>query len=434
MGLPRKVAVLGLDGVPYSLLKHLFASGHMPFMADIAASGTFVPMETALPPISSVAWASFMTGKNPGEHGIFGFTDLQDNEISLSLPSFDDIRVPVIWQSLPGKRSLVVNLPFTYPARPLSGVLISGFVAPIFERSVYPESLIPWLRSKNYRIDVDSVRGRQDRRGLVRDLFETLSVHEEVMLSLMQSEPWDLFIGVITGTDRLHHFFFDAYGDPANPVHADFIQYYQKIDAFVRRFCVTVGSATRLILLSDHGFTDLKWQIYLNHILRTMGYLSFVRPNPQSIADIHPSSRAFAMDPGRIYLNAAARFRNGILPLGSAQEVRAQLKSRLERLRPADVGIYDDTSGEPIFSEVLVKEQVYTGQSVHLAPDLVVIPTRGYDVKATVSVSAAAMKDIFTGMHTHDDAFLMVNDSSIARRLARPHITDVAALIEEGLL
>jgi predicted AlkP superfamily phosphohydrolase/phosphomutase len=140
------------------------------------------------------------------------------------------------------------------------------------------------------------------------------------------------------------------------------------------------------------------------------------------------------MDPGRIYLNAATRFRNGILSPGSAQEVRAQLKSRLERLRPADVGIYDDTSGEPIFSEVLVKEQVYTGQSVHLAPDLVVIPTRGYDVKATVSVSAAAMKDIFTGMHTHDDAFLMVNDSSIATRLAKPHITDVAALIEEGLL
>ncbi len=254
MGFPQRVAVLGLDGVPYSLLKHMFESGHMPFMAKIGASGTFVPMETALPPISSVAWTSFMTGKNPGDHGIFGFTDLKEDEIALHLPSFDDIRVPTIWQSLPDKRSVVVNLPFTYPARPLSGVLISGFVAPIFERSIYPESLIPWLRSKNYRIDVDCVQGRQDRWGLVRELFETLSVHEEVMLSLIQSEPWDLFIGVITGTDRLHHFFFDARSDSVHPVHADFVMYYQRVDAFVRRFSEKLGSDTLLILLSDHGF------------------------------------------------------------------------------------------------------------------------------------------------------------------------------------
>jgi predicted AlkP superfamily phosphohydrolase/phosphomutase len=188
-----------------------------------------------------------------------------------------------------------------------------------------------------------------------------------------------------------------------------------------------------LILLSDHGFTDLKWQVYLNHILRTMGYLSFVRPNPQSIADIHPSSRAFAMDPGRIYLNSSRRFRNGSVPPGATQELTAQLKSRLERLRPVDVGIYDAGSEELLFSEVRLKEEIYSGDCMHFAPDLVVIPARGYDVKAAVNVSSAATKDIFTGMHTHDDAFLMVNDPSIAARLGKPHITDVAALITEIL-
>jgi predicted AlkP superfamily phosphohydrolase/phosphomutase len=432
MSSSHKVAALGLDGVPYPLLKSLFEAGHMPFLAGIAATGTFVPMETALPPVSSVAWASFMTGKNPGEHGIFGFTDLKNDEISLRLPSFDDLKTPPFWQSLRGKRSIVVNLPFTYPARPLSGVLISGFVAPIFERSVYPETLIPWLKSKNYRVDVDSVRGRQDRSFLVRDLFETLAVHEEVMLSLLQSEPWDLFIGVITGTDRLHHFFFDAYDDCAHPMHEDFIRYYQYIDGFVRRFAERLTTDTRLMLLSDHGFTHLRQQVYLNYILKSLGRLSFVRPDPQSIADIHPSSRAFALDPGRIYLNTRERFRNGTLTPSAAAAVRAELKNQLERLRPSDVGIYDEQA-ERLFAEARVKEEIYTGNCMPFAPDLVVIPTRGLDVKAAVNVASPVTQDIFTGMHTHDDAFLIVSDVSVAKTLVKPHITDVAGLVMEAL-
>lgn len=408
-------------------------SGHLPALAEIAGSGTFLPMETALPPVSSVAWASFMTGANPGEHGIFGFTDLKDREISLHLPSFDDLRRPPVWQTLPGKKSVVVNLPFTYPARPLSGVLIAGFVAPIFERSVYPESLIPWLQSKNYRVDVDSVRGRQDRAFLVRDLFETLSVHEEVMLSLARSEPWDLFIGVITGTDRLHHFFFDAFDDENHRWHSHFLEYYRRIDAFVDGFVRRVGHGVRVILLSDHGFTRLKWQIYLNQLLRSMGYLSYVRPDPQSIHDVHPSARAFAMDPGRIYVHGSDRFRTGFLGPVAIEEIKSQLKSKLERLRPVDVGIYDAESDERLFAEVLFKEEVYTGSCTDLAPDLVVIPSRGYDVKAAVNAPSVAMKDIFTGMHTHDDAFLMVNDPSAGEKRSKWHITDVAGLITEVL-
>ena len=77
MGAGKKVAVIGLDGVPFSLLEHLFDSGVMPNLASIAGHGTLVKMETTLPAVSSVAWTSFMTGTTPGEHGIFGFTDLR---------------------------------------------------------------------------------------------------------------------------------------------------------------------------------------------------------------------------------------------------------------------------------------------------------------------------------------------------------------------
>ena len=378
-----------------------------------------------------------MTGKNPGDHGIFGFTDVWPDKLALRLPSFDDMRSTVIWNALPGKTSVVVNLPFTYPARPLKGILISGFVAPLFERSVYPESMIAWLKSRNYRIDVDAVKGRQDRRFLVRDLFETLKIHSEVMLTLMERENWDLFIGVITGTDRLHHFFFDAAQDPSHPLHKDFIDYYRMIDSFFSRFVEKCGKFARLIVLSDHGFTRLKTQVYLNHILKTMGYISFVKSEPVSPEDIHPGSKAFAMDPSRIYLNSKERFSHGALNSKEAEMMRISLKKELESLRLIDIGFLNsqgsDRPEDRLFTRVLLKEDIFDGKCIAWAPDLVVIPRSGYDPKGALNVRAATMTDIFTGMHTHDDAFLIVDDPDIGKRLSQPRITDVFGLMMEVL-
>lgn len=436
MSTPKRVAVLGLDGVPFPLLKDLVDSGIMPRLAEIAKTCTWIPMRSSLPAVSSVAWTSFMTGANPGEHGIYGFTDLHEREVSLQLPSFDSIRCPVLWQRIPDKVSVVVNLPFTYPARPLNGTLIAGFVAPVLERAVYPAHLLPWLKSKDYRIDVDSVRGRSDPRSLVTDLFDTLNVQEEVMLALMDREPWDLFIGVITGTDRLHHFFFDAYADQTHPFHRDFIDYYRRVDKSIGRFVDRLAANDRLILLSDHGFTRLKTQVYLNRILSTLGYLSFTRSDPQSLSDIASGSRAFAMDPTRVYLHTKERFRTGILGPREAEETRGRLRHDLSRLRLEDVGIRNDPDvapNEPLFAHVYFGTDLYHGQAAALAPDLVVIPRRGYDVKAALNVSMPVWTDIFTGMHTHDDAFLMINDASAADRLSDPEISDVARLVLEVL-
>ena len=116
----------------------------------------------------------------------------------------------------------------------------------------------------------------------------------------------------------------------------------------------------------------------------------------------------------------------------------ARLKSDLENMRLADVGIQDGEpngggNDEPLFAEVRTKEEVYHGDCTPLAPDLVVIPRSGYDLKATLNVTVPTMKDIFTGMHTHDDAFLIVNSASLSATLPNPKITDVAGLVTEVL-
>jgi predicted AlkP superfamily phosphohydrolase/phosphomutase len=413
----EKIAVIGLDGVPHSLLSKFFKDGVMPCLSRIAERGAFVKTRTSLPPVSSVAWTSFMTGANPGEHGIFGFTDLKPGSLKLHLPSFDDIKAPVIWNLIPERYTVIVNLPFTYPARPLNGILIAGFVAPIFERAVFPVALLPRLKSENYRIDVDTVRGRTDRRFLIDDLFDVMNVREKVVLDLMDKEPWELFIAVVTGTDRINHFFYDAADDPTNPYHREFIDYYKRVDLFISRFAQRIGSATRLILLSDHGFSKLTSHVQLNYFLKSMGYLTYITGNPKNLEEIDPKSKAFAMEPSRIYLNTRDRFEKGILSRSDADELRLRLRNDLLRVRLCDLGVVGNKNEglpeEKLFVEALLKEEVYSGGQLAKAPDLVVIPRKGYDPRAVINPSSPLNMDIFSGMHTHDDAFLIVNDPDI---------------------
>jgi predicted AlkP superfamily phosphohydrolase/phosphomutase len=428
----NRIAFVGLDGVPYSLLKYFFESSVMPGLREIAAAGTFVPMNSSLPPISSVAWTSFMTGVGPGRHGIFGFTDLENDQIKLKLPSFDDIQTPVIWNRHAEKKTIVVNLPFTYPARPLNGILISGFVSPIFERAVHPISLIPWLKSKNYKIDTDNIRARQDRNFLIQDLFSTLRPLEEVVFSLF-SEPWDIFILVVTGTDRINHFLFDALRNTDHPLNEDAISYYRRVDNFVSRFLERLDIRTRKVILSDHGFTDLKIHVNLNRLLQSLGYLSFDSPDPQDISSVSRKSDAFAMDPTRIYLNSTARFRNGKLSGAQATEKAVRIKNDLSRFMKSDLGAVfscsDPHLDEPVFKEVKFKEEIYQGPCLDLAPDIVVIPNRGYDIKASVNAKTLSHHDIFTGTHTHDDAFIIVGDKQSDVDMSNFEISEVAGLL-----
>src|SRR5262249_25996005 len=103
------------------------------------------PMRSSIPTISSVSWSGFMTGKNPGKHGVYGFTDMKPGTLTLFFPNFGSVRGDTLWDvaGRAGKRVIVLNIPGTYPARPVKGSLVSGFVAANLERAVYPPPRLP---------------------------------------------------------------------------------------------------------------------------------------------------------------------------------------------------------------------------------------------------------------------------------------------------
>src|SRR4030042_5116327 len=112
----RNVVVIGLDGVPYTLLVDYMERGIMPEFSQLCKTGRLSRMKSTLPEVSSVAWSSFMTGKNPGEHGIFGFMELDRQTYEYCFPNFSSLKVPTFWEKL-GLTTVALNIPQTYPAR-----------------------------------------------------------------------------------------------------------------------------------------------------------------------------------------------------------------------------------------------------------------------------------------------------------------------------
>ena len=167
----KKAVIIGLDGIPCSLLESYMAQGIMPRLQGMAAAGQLLPMRSTLPEVSSVAWSSFMTGKNPADHGIFGFMELDRHTYEYCFPNFSSLKSQTFWEEL-GLPTVALNIPQTYPARPMNGVLVSGFVALDLEKAVYPRRIFEYLRGADYRLDVRSQLAVKDPDAFFQDLFE----------------------------------------------------------------------------------------------------------------------------------------------------------------------------------------------------------------------------------------------------------------------
>jgi len=383
-------------------------------------------METEIPAISSVAWASFMTGVNPGKHGIFGFTDRRPGTYELYFPNYTNLKTETIWDRIGREngRCCVLNVPSTYPARPLNGTLVSGFVAPNLERAVYPASVFDYLKSSGYRIDVDASKARQSLEALLMDLHSTLEKRREAMLHFYRQEAWEFFMCVFTGTDRLHHFLWRHY-ERNDPVYKEeFLRYYRRLDEIIGEFISLVPEDTALFLLSDHGFCGIKKEIFINRMLQQAGLLKFTKDDPKTIADIDPqATKAYCLDPGRIYLNLKGREPEGTVDPAASPVVLSDITKMLVELE-------DPHTGVRVIDRVETGAELYSGPRVEKGPDLVAVPKRGFDLKGRMAGEIFAEPGLLSGMHTHDDAFVFVGPGVDGPPPG--HIRELAPLIEKA--
>jgi predicted AlkP superfamily phosphohydrolase/phosphomutase len=409
-----RLVVIGLDGTPHTFLQRMVREGHMPHFARITEGAGFARMNSVYPTVSSVAWSCYMTGVNPARHGIFGFVDRKPGSYGTTIPSSRQMTARTLWEMLSeaGKRVIVMNVPVTYPPRPVNGILIGGFLSPKLERAVYPAEKTSLIQSLGYRIDTDPWLARESRDKLFADVEDCLARRRKTLLHLMDNEPWDFFQCHLMETDRLYHFSWEQY-ETDDPVYVPrFYQVIHHIDDLLGEVLRRVERAgAELMVLSDHGFCTLKYEVYVNTWLAQKGWLTLPDPKPERVQlkDVGPGSQVYSLDPGRIFINMQGREPSGTVP-------QAEYEVWRERIAEAAmIELRDPETGEPMLERVIKREEIYDGPGLDRAADLILVPRYGYDLKGAFGKESLTFKgEALVGMHTYDDAMIAVRGRPLA--------------------
>lgn len=415
--------IIGLDGVPFGMLKSLAETDVMPNTADLISSSVFKQIHSSIPEVSSVAWSSIITGKNPGEHGIFGFTDLFENTYKLRFPGFSDLRAVPFWEQWP-EESVVINVPSTYPVREMNGAHISGFVSVDFNRSVHPRSLVQRLQKMDYRLDVDSQKAHSSMELFLLDVDRTLDARIEAYRYLWDNINWQNFMLVFTGTDRLMHFLWDAYEDEDHKYHNTFLEHFRKIDGVIGEISKQCTDEDLLVMLSDHGFEKLEYNVNVSYVLREQGFLQFKEGQDITLNNVSHGTKAFALDPARIYLNLKGKYPCGTVDPSETEDVLSEIESLFAGL---------EVNGRKVIKGIYRKAQIYEGPCLANAPDIVLVGAEGFNLKANVKAQQLTDKAVFTGKHTQDTAFLLMRgvlDESVLGD--NPTVADLSGIIEKS--
>ena len=399
----ERILVIGLDGLPYSLARELCQKKTFPHLKSIIDSPYCRSIQSEIPSLSPVNWTSFYTGQGPEVHGIFGFTHINPADYQVFITNFSHVKAPTIFDKLGEKGfvSKVINLPNTYPARPIKGMLISGFVAQDLKKAVFPPPLFGILKNKGYKLEADTIRGAKDTGLLLRELRQTLSARLMALELLWPDLAWDLFVIVFTETDRLFHFLFPALTDENHPLHSECMEFMRDLDKAVGQILDRfdrLPEPKRLIMLADHGFTRLKTEVDLNAWLASAGFLKFDhKPGHELDAStISADCQAFALDAGRIYLHRRLKFARGKVTDMDGPKILQEIKAGLMNLSYA---------GERVFERIFTKNELYPGTKHHLAPDLICLPNPGFDLKGKFDRQEVFGHFGRLGCHTVQDTF-----------------------------
>lgn len=419
----RRVIIIGLDGMPYRLIHNFASRNIMPNIKKLIENGTFRQMDSTIPEISSVAWSSIITGKNPGEHGIFGYTDIPVSTYRLSFPNYNQLKSPPFWERNREEKSIIINIPSTFPVKPMNGIHISGFVSIDLERSVYPSSLIKKLINLDYQIDVDASKAHISLDMFLNDLDKTLKSRIELYRHLWKEEEWQTFMLVFTGTDRLAHFLWDAYENEEHKYHSAFQEHFQQIDEVLGEIANNISEDDILIVLSDHGFELLEKEVNINYLLKENGYLKLKSEMKRNFADIDLGTKAFALEPARIYINLRDKYPRGSVDKKDYNTLIEELEKLFYEIK---------FNGKKVIKKVYKKDHIYKGPYTGQAPDLVLLANKGFNLKSSLKAKELFEKSIFTGKHTQDDAFLLINSCFDEEIISgKPEVSDVLNIIDK---
>ncbi len=343
----KKLLVIGLDCLEPSLVFDRWRD-QLPHLSSFFSEAYCARMRSCDPPITVPAWSCMFSGKTPGELGVYGFRNRSGfgyEDKTVADARF--IKEPRLWEiaSRSGRRNIVIGVPQTYPAKALNGYMVSGILASSEQGPTFPGNLSARIKAiaPSYEFDVSGFR-HLDKKQLLQRIYRMSDARFRLARHMMQNYPWELFVLVEIGPDRLQHGFWQflaqesPFYDPRSPYKNAVLNYYRYLDEEVGRLIALGGSDCDIAIVSDHGAQTMKKLFRINQWLVEKGWLFLRRDVPRDapFAERVDWSRTKAWADGgyyaRIYLNIRDREPKGILPAEQAPVFIAEIKKALTAL------------------------------------------------------------------------------------------------------
>lgn len=349
MSRARRVFVIGLDSLEPSLVFDRWRSD-LPNLSRLMGSGSAVRLESCVPAVTVPAWASMTTGRDPGELGLYDFFNRVNHNYEPG-PLIDSRAVtePQLWDILSeaGKQVVVIGVPPTFPVRAVNGTLVGCFFSSGAERGyTYPDGVAGEITRLvgRYHFDVSNYL-TEDKDTLLREIYDVTDQHFRVVRHFLTSRPWDFFMFVEVGPDRLHHGFW-RYHDPAHPKYeagsrfqAAVFDYYRYLDTQVGTVLELLDDDTVVLVVSDHGAQRMEGAILINEWLLREGYLVLTRyPEQQTrffeceVDWARTTAWAVGGYYGRIHVNVKGRNPEGLVPETRLDGVLDELAAKISRI------------------------------------------------------------------------------------------------------
>jgi len=429
----NKVIFIVLDGAPFDVFYSLAQKGVLPNMQKLMKKGCFNLLNSTIPPTSPVAIPSLLTGRNPGKHGMFGF-GYKENGIFRPYTSKSFVGETIYdILAFANKKVILLNVPWTFPPFKVNGIMISGPPSPGNRAESYPPEIIRILRSKigEYYVDLN-IKALDymgfDEEAFIKEAYLVTKRRAEAFYYLMNNYEWDLFLAVFTTLDRMQHVFF-GYLDEESPFfNAEkrkiLIDYYKKIDNILGKTISLLNEDTFLVVASDHGFEYLSKYVGLNNILAEAGFIeerskfnvftierimsflhriglkyvtrmlsertqNIVRASFPARTD-YSRSKCYALSGGAFVIN-----RNHI----ATEQAVEVFKKRL-----TDILYAMEDDSDRVVEKVYERSEIYHGNRVGDAPDLIIVPRKGYELRAWAKETLEPVKivenrTVKTGTH-----------------------------------
>ncbi|HET7377591.1 MAG TPA: alkaline phosphatase family protein, partial [Anaerolineae bacterium] len=422
----HKALIIGLDGATWTLLSPWIDQGYLPNLARLVREGASGPLTTTIPPVSASAWVSFATGCNPGKHGAFDFVFPVAGGYDIGVINVKVRGVPPFWKSIEdaGGQVGLMSVPITYPPQPIKGFTVNGFLVPNEQSQyTYPPELKEELKRAGQRWPLHEFEGNRSRHPgrFLQDMLDFDVTRTDTIIWMMQHKPWDTLACVLKTPDTVHHEIWHII-DPTHPrytaeLNRQFapavLDYFKTIDECVGRIISAAPPDTFVAIMSDHGGGPFHKFFHVNNWLAQQGLLKFKR-TPLSLikrglfklgftpitslkivnvlrlgrlrrrvkrgrgrgmlkrlflsfGDVDWSrTKAFAVGNfGQIYINVKGQRAQGIVePGGEYERVRDQIIQSALALRDSD-------GGDQVIATVYKKEELYKGDRVAVAPDLI---------------------------------------------------------------